>query len=74
MVKSVEYISRSHRIKFISSNFWAEYKTIFSIRNKGVHAGARVQESQAQMVVRIAASVIKHLQAIEARAFGLTAK
>ena len=52
--------------------FWAEYKTMVSIRNKAVHAGARVQESQAQMVVRIATSIIKHLQAIECKAFGLT--
>ena len=45
--------------------FWTEYKTMVSIRNKAVHSGARVQESQAQMVLRIACSVVKHLQAIE---------
>jgi hypothetical protein len=48
--------------------FWSEYKTMVSIRNKAVHAGARIQESQAQMVCRIAASVIKHLQAVERKA------
>lgn len=47
--------------------FWSEYKAMVSIRNKAVHAGARVQESQAQMVCRIAASVVKHLQAVERR-------
>jgi hypothetical protein len=35
------------------------------IRNKAVHSGARIQESQAQMVCRIAASVVKHLQSVE---------
>jgi hypothetical protein len=45
--------------------FWAEYKTMVSIRNKAVHSGVRVQESQAQMVLRIASSVVKHLQAME---------
>ncbi len=45
--------------------FWSEYKTMVTIRNKAVHAGARIQESQAQMVCRIASSVLKHLQAIE---------
>jgi hypothetical protein len=48
--------------------FWAEYKTMVSIRNKAVHAGARIQESQAQMVCRIASSVVKHLQAVEQNA------
>ena len=45
--------------------FWSEYKTMVTIRNKAVHAGARVQESQAQMVIRIAASVLKHLARVE---------
>ena len=45
--------------------FWSEYKTMVTIRNKAVHAGGRVQESQAQMVCRIAASFLKHLQAVE---------
>ena len=48
--------------------FWSEYKSMVSIRNKAVHAGARVQESQAQMVSRIAHLVVKHLQAVEHRA------
>ena len=48
--------------------FWSEYKTMVAIRNKAVHAGARVQESQAQMVIRIAASVLKHLARVEAGA------
>jgi len=48
--------------------FWSEYKTMVAIRNKAVHAGARIQESQAQMVCRIATSVVKHLQAVEQRA------
>jgi HEPN domain-containing protein len=48
--------------------FWSEYKTMVSIRNKAVHAGARIQESQAQMVCRIASSVVKHLQAVEHKA------
>jgi hypothetical protein len=48
--------------------FWSEYKTMVTIRNKAVHAGGRIQESQAQMVARIAASVVKHLQAVERRA------
>lgn len=47
--------------------FWPEYKTMVSIQNKAVHAGDRVQESQAQMVGRIAASVVKHLQTVERR-------
>lgn len=50
--------------------FWSEYKTMVSIRNKAVHAGIRIQESQAQMVARIAASVVKHLQVIERQANG----
>ena len=50
--------------------FWSEYKTMVSIRNKAVHAGIRIQESQAQMVARIAASVVKHLQVIERQAIG----
>lgn len=48
--------------------FWAEYKTMVSIRNKAIHAGTRIQESQAQMVLRIATSVVKHLQLVEIRA------
>ena len=45
--------------------FWSEYKAMVSIRNKSVHAGARIQASQAQMVCRIATSVVKHLQRVE---------
>lgn len=45
--------------------FWSEYKTMISIRNKAVQAGIRIQESQAQLVARIAASVVKHLQVIK---------
>lgn len=45
--------------------FWSEYKVMVGIRNKAVHAGARVQESQAQMVLRIATSVVKHLSRVE---------
>ncbi len=48
--------------------FWSEYKTLVSIRNKAVHAGARVQESQSQLVLRTARLVVKHLQAVESRA------
>ena len=48
--------------------FWTEYKTMVNIRNKAVHAGTRIQQSQAQMVCRIASSVVKHLQAVEQRA------
>lgn len=48
--------------------FWAEYKTMVSLRNKAVHAGSRIQESQAQMVIRIAASVVKHLSRVESKA------
>ena len=48
--------------------FWSEYKTMVSIRNKTVHAGGRIQESQAQMVYRIAHSVVKHLQSVQERA------
>ena len=47
--------------------FWAEYKTVVSIRNKAVHAGVRVQESQAQLVHRVTKLVVKHLQAVEKR-------
>jgi hypothetical protein len=47
--------------------FWSEYKTMVALRNKAVHAGSRVQESQAQMVGRIASSMIKHLQGVEQR-------
>lgn len=45
--------------------FWSEYKVMVGIRNKAVHGGARVQESQAQMVLRIATSVVKHLARVE---------
>ena len=45
--------------------FWSEYKIMVGVRNKAVHAGARIQESQAQMVLRIAASVVKHLVRVE---------
>lgn len=45
--------------------FWSEYKTMVSIRNKTIHAGLRVQKNQAQMVLRIAKSVVKHLRRIE---------
>jgi hypothetical protein len=48
--------------------FWSEYKVVVSLRNKAIHAGARIQESQAQMVLRVAKLVIKHLQSIEQRA------
>lgn len=48
--------------------FWQEYKTLVLIRNKAVHAGSRVQESQAQMVLRVARLVVKHLQTVERRA------
>jgi hypothetical protein len=48
--------------------FWAEYKVIVTLRNKAVHAGSRIQESQAQMVLRVAKLVVKHLQSIEQRA------
>ena len=47
--------------------FWAEYKTMVSLRNKAVHAGSRIQESQAQMVLRIAGAVIKHLSRVESK-------
>ena len=48
--------------------FWSEYKVVVSLRNKAVHAGARIQESQAQMVLRVAKLVVKHLQSVEKRA------
>ena len=48
--------------------FWSEYKVMVSLRNKAVHAGARIQKSQAQMVHRVAKLVVKHLQSIEQRA------
>ncbi|MCZ4314626.1 hypothetical protein O4H66_14550 [Comamonadaceae bacterium G21597-S1] len=43
------------------AHFWSEYKTVVSIRNKAVHAGMRVQESQAQLVLRVCILVVKHL-------------
>lgn len=49
--------------------FWSEYKVVVSLRNKAVHAGSRIQESQAQMVLRVAKLVVKHLQSVERRAF-----
>jgi hypothetical protein len=49
--------------------FWSEYKVVVSLRNKAIHAGSRIQESQAQMVVRVAKLVVRHLQSIEQRAF-----
>lgn len=48
--------------------FWSEYKVVVSLRNKAVHSGARIQESQAQMVLRVAKLVVKHLQSVEQRA------
>jgi hypothetical protein len=45
--------------------FWSEYKVVVSLRNKAVHAGARLQESQAQMVLRVAKLVVRHLQSVE---------
>ena len=48
--------------------FWSEYKVVVILRNKAVHAGARIQESQAQMLLRVAKLVVKHLQAVEHRA------
>jgi hypothetical protein len=41
--------------------FWIEYKTMVMIRNKAVHAGHRIEKSQAQMVLRVAKSILKHL-------------
>jgi hypothetical protein len=48
--------------------FWAEYKVVVTLRNKAVHAGSRLQESQAQLVLRVAKLVVKHLQSVEQRA------
>ena len=48
--------------------FWSEYKILVSIRNKAVHSGKRVQESQSQLVLRVARLVVKHLQVVESRA------
>lgn len=48
--------------------FWSEYKVVVTLRNKAVHAGSRLQESQAKMVLRVAKLVVKHLQSIEQRA------
>ena len=45
--------------------FWSEYKVVVTLRNKAVHAGRRLQESQAQMVLRVVKLVVKHLQSIE---------
>lgn len=41
--------------------FWVEYKTMVMIRNKAIHAGHRIEKSQAQMVLRVAKSILKHL-------------
>lgn len=49
-------------------HFWSEYKTLVSLRNKAVHGGSRIQESQAQMGIRVAKLMIKHLQQIETKA------
>lgn len=49
-------------------HFWSEYKAMVSLRNKAVHAGARLQESQAQMVTATAERVLRHLERIERRA------
>jgi hypothetical protein len=35
-----------------------------SIRNKAIHAGQRVEKSQAQMVLRVAKLMLKHLSKI----------
>lgn len=48
--------------------FWSQYNTLVLVRNKAVHAGARVQESQSQLVLRVAKLVVKHLQDVERRA------
>ena len=48
--------------------FWSEYKVVVSLRNKAVHSGARIQKSQAQMVLRVARLAVKHLQSVERRA------
>jgi len=48
--------------------FWSEYKTMVSIRNKAVHAGGRVQQSQAAMALRIAAALLEHLNLVLAQA------
>ena len=45
--------------------FWSEYKIVVTLRNKAVHAGSRLQKSQAQMVLRVAKLVVKHLQSVE---------
>ena len=45
--------------------FWSEYKVVVKLRNKAVHAGNRLQESQAQMALRVAKLVVKHLQSVE---------
>ncbi len=54
--------------------FWSEYRVVVTLRNKAVHAGSRLQESQAQMVLRVAKLVVKHLQSIEKRAPKLKAE
>ena len=48
--------------------FWSEYKVVVKLRNKAIHAGNRLQESQAQMVLRVAKLVVKHLQSVEQQA------
>jgi hypothetical protein len=47
--------------------FWAEYKTIVTIRNKAIHTGQRIEKSQAQMVLRVAKLLLKHLARISKR-------
>lgn len=54
--------------------FWSEYKIVVTLRNKAVHAGTRIQESQAQLVLRVAKLVVKHLQSIEQQAPGFPAE
>lgn len=36
-----------------------------TIRNKAVHAGQRIEKSQAQMVLRVAKSVLRHLERVQ---------
>lgn len=52
--------------------FWQEYKTVVKLRNKAVHGGNRIELSQAQMTLRVATSVVKHLTKIEKSAVKIT--
>jgi hypothetical protein len=47
--------------------FWTEYKIMVTIRNKAIHAGQRIEKSQAEMVLRVAKLILKHLAKVSER-------